>query len=772
MNFLTAEVEVKVDDTQLSSQLARTKSTVTRTVDKIKATFSKMATSFKAAFDKMVQAAKWASLAIAGALTVASRAAMKQEDAQFLLAAALKISGEWTQELQYRFEEFAASVQQATIYGDEEVLQLMQLQKSLGVTSNKLEEATKMSIGLATATGRDVQSMAMYIALAQQGEFTMLRRYIPALRTTTDATKQLQIITEFAAAGYKLAEERAKTTSGALRQMWNALGDVAEVIGKTLLSGLKDTAIAMKEWAERNQDRISRWSETVVIYITYVKDMFVTFLRFLVSDFPNSLDVALDVSVALFKGFGKTVGIILSDAILGVVRSELFDKMEADLIYRLVLIREKASLALKHPLLTKGGTSIPAGDLARMKNVAEYERDLSMRIARVERSNREAEGSAITTAEKIKTISKEVAAEIENIAPPELFIKWEEAGKKLEATLSSLGLKPPDWKESLKFEAKKIDIAKQTAAAERDIATKQAAITQRLADEEIATTINTRKILFRDLVERYEYEEGLKEQAAEAARKATGLANKKNIALAQESIDHIRSLNFMSHTERLAELDAEIERKREIWDEESEALALLDEERKRYAQENLTGWDAFGRTLDTWFNNAINWGKNLGEILVNAFKSAADSFADMLMKQEVDWKAFGRMFIHELLSMIIQLQMAYVLKMALQGYDGLGKSVGERFTGLSEFTNPPGINESLDVGYASGGHVLETGIAKVHRGEDIVSAGGRTPQIIVNDYAGVRVEQESSDYEGTKRTVLNLFAHDGEVRRAVSSVRS
>ena len=669
MNFLTAEVEVKVDDTQLSSQLARTKSTVTRTVDKIKATFSKMATSFKAAFDKMVQAAKWASLAIAGALTVASRAAMKQEDAQFLLAAALKISGEWTQELQYRFEEFAASVQQATIYGDEEVLQLMQLQKSLGVTSNKLEEATKMSIGLATATGRDVQSMAMYIALAQQGEFTMLRRYIPALRTTTDATKQLQIITEFAAAGYKLAEERAKTTSGALRQMWNALGDVAEVIGKTLLSGLKDTAIAMKEWAERNQDRISRWSETVVIYITYVKDMFVTFLRFLVSDFPNSLDVALDVSVALFKGFGKTVGIILSGAILGVVRSELFDKMEADLIYRLVLIREKASLALKHPLLTKGGTSIPAGDLARMKNVAEYERNLSMRIARVERSNREAEGSAITTAEKIKTISKEVAAEIENIAPPELFIKWEEAGKKLEATLSSLDLKPPDlnlfdWRESLKFD---------------------------------------------ETLEAYE-----------------------------------------EHNESLVEV-------------QEETTAQI-----------KSGWSKlFDEMQDIFNKNVVHF--------TRAARRIEYSMSDMFFNTMQDannfkefWKDFTLSLVQSFKRMIADMIAQWMMFQAVTSMSRIGQSVGERFTGSSSpnFTNPPGITESLDVGYASGGHVLETGIAKVHRGEDIVSAGGRTPQIIVNDYAGVRVEQESSDYEGTKRTVLNLFAHDGEVRRAVSSVRS
>jgi len=311
MNFLTADVVIKADDSQLPAQLARAKTAVTRTVSAIKATYSKMAASFKAAFDKMVKYAKWAGLAIAGALTLATRAAMKQEDAQFLLAAALKISGEWTLKLQHRFNAFAASVQQATVYGDEEVLALMQLQKSLGVTSDKLEEAAKMSIGLATATGRDVQSMAMYVALAQQGEFTMLRRYIPALRSTTDATEQLKIVTEFAAAGFKLAEERAKTSSGALRQMRNALGDVAEVIGKAILPGLKDTAIAIKEWAERNQERIGRWAEIVVEKIKIVKDSLWALIKFMGTDWKKGIEYGLNVSKELFIGFGNSIYAIL-----------------------------------------------------------------------------------------------------------------------------------------------------------------------------------------------------------------------------------------------------------------------------------------------------------------------------------------------------------------------------------------------------------------------------------------------------------------------------
>lgn len=163
------------------------------------------------------------------------KAAMKQEDAVFLLGAALKTAGEYSAETMTKFEAFAASIQKVTIYGDEEVLALMQLMKSLGVTSAALEQATRMSIGLAAATGRDVRSMAMYVALAQQGEFTMLRRYIPALRKTTDATEQLQIVTDFAASGFKIAEAQAQTASGSWDQLKNATSDLFEIIGDPAL---------------------------------------------------------------------------------------------------------------------------------------------------------------------------------------------------------------------------------------------------------------------------------------------------------------------------------------------------------------------------------------------------------------------------------------------------------------------------------------------------------------------------------------------------------
>jgi len=169
-------------------------------------------------------------------------AAMEQERVEIELSKALKTTGEYTSGTMNRFKEFAAGIQRATIYGDEEVLSLMRLISSLGVSTDSMEHATKVSIGLAAATNRDVQSMAQYVALAQQGEFTMLRRYIPALRATTDKTEQLRIVNKFAARGFEIAKAEAESTAGALKQLKNATGDLKEAMGKELLPVITNTA--------------------------------------------------------------------------------------------------------------------------------------------------------------------------------------------------------------------------------------------------------------------------------------------------------------------------------------------------------------------------------------------------------------------------------------------------------------------------------------------------------------------------------------------------
>lgn len=267
--FLKANITIQVDDSQAKKSLKKVESNFKKTINRMKKVAGSLASAFKNAFSQMVKFAKIGALAIVASFALVVRAAMKQEDAVFGLAAALKNTGDASAETMRQFQDFASSIQKTTIFGDEYILSLISLQKNLGVSTDRLEEATRITIGLAAATGRNVESMAMYVALAQQGEFTMLRRYIPALRSMTDKTQMLAEVTRFAANGFKVAEARAKTTSGGLKQLWNTIGDVAEVLGAPLLDPIKKASKALKDFLEENKKRIKDFSQSLVDAFTF-----------------------------------------------------------------------------------------------------------------------------------------------------------------------------------------------------------------------------------------------------------------------------------------------------------------------------------------------------------------------------------------------------------------------------------------------------------------------------------------------------------------------
>jgi len=270
MRLGTAYVEIKGEDKHLKTDLSKAES-------KVKSAAKNMEAALKKAF--MVgfgAAAAGAGLAVI-AMKKVSSAAMVQEKAVMTLNAALKASDAYTKAFSDDLNAFASSMQKVTTYGDEEVLQLMALQKNLGVSADRLKDATKMTIGLAAATGRDVRSMAQYVAMAMQGEFTMLRRYIPALRATTDKTEQLRIVTEFAAKGFQVAQEETKTFTGRLKQFANLWGDLKERVGDAiiknkaiikLLEDGKKTLISwidyVEKWVKANGDLIAQKTEEAI----------------------------------------------------------------------------------------------------------------------------------------------------------------------------------------------------------------------------------------------------------------------------------------------------------------------------------------------------------------------------------------------------------------------------------------------------------------------------------------------------------------------------
>lgn len=217
--------------------------------------------AIKWAYGKVIDLTKAISIGLIGAFAMGVKGSMQQEAAEFRLAAALKISGSYVEKQFEGYKKYASELQAVTTYEDDAILVLMQKMHVMGVSADKLEEATKMAIGLAAATDMDTSATSKFIAMAMSGDASMLARYIPALRSTKDKTQQLALMTEFCSKGFELAQAEALTTRGAFIQMKNSVGDALEAFATPFLGGFTKTAASIKEWCDNNSIRIAEWGK-------------------------------------------------------------------------------------------------------------------------------------------------------------------------------------------------------------------------------------------------------------------------------------------------------------------------------------------------------------------------------------------------------------------------------------------------------------------------------------------------------------------------------
>ncbi|HPS56458.1 MAG TPA: hypothetical protein PLP05_12735 [Sedimentisphaerales bacterium] len=159
----------------------------------------------------------------------------KQQDAEEGLRSALDNNGYAAEDYLGKLKKVSSQIQKQTIYGDEFTMGLTKQALNLGVSADKLEGAAKAAIGLGKAMEETPDAAMRDFVLATQGEFTMLQRRIPALRAATTAEEKFAIVLQYAAKGYKQAQDATKTFTGRLEQLKNRLGDIGERFGEALL---------------------------------------------------------------------------------------------------------------------------------------------------------------------------------------------------------------------------------------------------------------------------------------------------------------------------------------------------------------------------------------------------------------------------------------------------------------------------------------------------------------------------------------------------------
>ena len=144
----------------------------------------------------------------------------------------------------------ASALQKVSKHGDEEIIALQALASNMGITEDKIGDATEMAIGLAEALNLDLNMAMKAAAGAIQGDTNMLTRYIPLLKTTTDQSEKLAIVQKTAAKGLKQSADATETVAGKMTQASMAIGDAGEAIGESFAEPIRLAAAGVVWLAE------------------------------------------------------------------------------------------------------------------------------------------------------------------------------------------------------------------------------------------------------------------------------------------------------------------------------------------------------------------------------------------------------------------------------------------------------------------------------------------------------------------------------------------
>ena len=161
--------------------------------------------------------------------------AADQEAAIQTLNSALTANGYAVVAWSGTLQKAAAELQELSVYGDEVLMPIMALGMNMGISAAKIKDATQAAVGLSAVYGMDLTQSIKLVATAQMGEYTMLQRYLPQLRTTTDETEKAAIVQKLLQRAWKQAEIQTKTFRGRLSQLMNRLSDMGEEVGMKLM---------------------------------------------------------------------------------------------------------------------------------------------------------------------------------------------------------------------------------------------------------------------------------------------------------------------------------------------------------------------------------------------------------------------------------------------------------------------------------------------------------------------------------------------------------
>ena len=234
----------------------------------------------------------------------------RQESAVLGLRDALELLG--TGDQIENMQEFADEIQRTTEFGDELILELLTMGATMGkLNGGPLKAAAKAAIGLSKAFGVELTAAMRLVARAAIGDTSSLTRYGIKLDETLSDQEKFNKVLAIGTENFSLATSAINQTSVILKQMQNEIGDVREEIGGALAPVVRDSAIAIKNWASDNKEAIGDFAGRAVVEITFVKDVIAEMGEFMRDDFTGFWEFGLDGSLTAIEVWGKSVNEIV-----------------------------------------------------------------------------------------------------------------------------------------------------------------------------------------------------------------------------------------------------------------------------------------------------------------------------------------------------------------------------------------------------------------------------------------------------------------------------
>ena len=212
--------------------------------------------------------------ALTAGIVALGKAFAEQESVNSRLRASFNAAGEDGDKALAKWSEWATQIQRVTTLGDEEIMNLVSLGKNMGIANDKMAGATRGAIGLSKAFGIDMTSSMKMVALAIEGDYNMLQRYIPALKGANSEAEKAAIVNEAMANGFKLAEAELETLSGQWKSLKGVIGDAMQEAGGAVGEGgfadslkqVKESIInlsesgALKDLADAGSGLFDKWA--------------------------------------------------------------------------------------------------------------------------------------------------------------------------------------------------------------------------------------------------------------------------------------------------------------------------------------------------------------------------------------------------------------------------------------------------------------------------------------------------------------------------------